>query len=59
MSRKSFTAEFKTKVAVEALKGHKTIGELVSEFGVHATQINTWKKQLLDGAGDIFSRSRK
>ena len=59
MTRKSFTTEFKSKVAIEALKGHKTTSELASEFGVHVTQINTWKKQLLDGAGDIFSRNKK
>lgn len=55
MGRKKFTATFKAKVAIEALKGHKTITELSSEFGVHATQINTWKKQLIDGSESMFS----
>ena len=41
MARKSFTAEFKAKVAIEALKGNQTVNELSSEFGVHTTQINT------------------
>ena len=40
MSRKSFTAEFKSKVAVEAIKGHRTISEIATEFGVHTSQIN-------------------
>tara|TARA_B110000879_G_scaffold202179_1_gene278211 strand:+ start:114 stop:398 length:285 start_codon:yes stop_codon:yes gene_type:complete len=55
MSKKSFTAEFKSKVAIEALKGNRTINELSTEFGVHATQINSWKKQLLTSSKEIFS----
>lgn len=59
MKRKSFNSKFKSKVAIEALKGHKTINELATEFGVHASQINTWKKQLLEGSEDIFNKGRK
>ena len=59
MKRKSFTTEFKAKVAIEALKGHKTVSELASEFEIHPSQINGWKKQLLDGAGETFSRGKK
>lgn len=55
MSRKKFTSEFKAKVAIEALKGHKTVSELSAEFGVHATQINSWKKQLVDISKSAFS----
>jgi hypothetical protein len=44
--RNSYSAEFKARVALEALKGHKTINELVSHFGVHPTQINKWKNHL-------------
>ena len=59
MKRKAFTSKFKSKVAIEAIKGHKTINELAAEFGVHATQINQWKKQLLEGSEEIFSKGRK
>lgn len=55
MATKKFSSEFKAKVAVEALKGHKTTNELASEFEVHPTQINRWKKQLLDGSKQLFS----
>ena len=54
MSKKSFTAEFKSKVAIEAIKGHKTINELTSEFGVHPTQISNWKRQLLESSKNVF-----
>ena len=55
MTRKKFTSEFKSKVAIEALKGHKTITELSSEFGAHPTQINAWKKQLIEVSKLAFS----
>ena len=66
MTRKRFSSEFKAKVAIEALKAHKTINELATEFDVHPTQINGWKKQLMDikdslsrqeAAGTVKSRS--
>lgn len=59
MKRKRFTSKFKAKVAIEALKGHQTVNELASEFGVHPSQVNTWKKQLLEESSDIFSNGRK
>ena len=55
MSRKQFTSEFKSKVAIEALKGHKTINELSTEFGVHPTQINNWRNQLITLSKSAFS----
>ena len=45
--RKRHNAEFKSKVAIEAIKEQKTINELTAEYGVHATQISNWKKQAL------------
>ncbi len=42
-------------MAIEALKGHKTTNELATEFEVHPTQINSWKKQLLDESKNLFS----
>ena len=45
--RKRHTAEFKVKVALEAIRQRKTTNELTTEYGVHATQVSTWKKQAL------------
>lgn len=58
MGRKRYSKEFKGQVALDALKGHKTVAELASEYGVHPNQIGTWKKQLMGSASDIFSRGR-
>jgi transposase-like protein len=53
--RKRYSAELKTKVAIEAIKGQKTTNEIAAEYGVHPTQITQWKKQALDGLPDLFS----
>ena len=53
--RKQHTAAFKAQVALAALKGDKTINEVESQYGVHPTLINGWKKQLLAGADQVFS----
>lgn len=55
MERKRYSGEFKAKVAVEAIKGEKTAGEIAGEYGVHPTQIAQWKKQLMDEIPKIFS----
>ena len=48
MGRKKYSKELKAQIALDAIKGQKTIAELASEYGVHANQISIWKKQLLD-----------
>ena len=55
--RKKFPDEFKAKVALAALKGDKTIAELVTEYDVHASQINTWKAVAKDRLAELFSSS--
>ena len=57
--RKRFQASFKAKVALAALKADRTSSELATAFGVHATQISQWKKQLLDGAAEVFADGRQ
>jgi len=57
--RKKHTAEFKAKVAVEAIRQQKTRNELTAEYGVHATRINTWKKLALAAILPAFSRQKE
>ena len=59
--RRRFPAEFKVKVAFAALRGDRTINELAGQFEVHPHQISAWKKQLEEGAREIFvdGRSRR
>ena len=52
--RRNHTPAFKAKVALAAVKGEKTLAELAQQFDVHASQITTWKAQLLDGAAGVF-----
>jgi len=56
--RKTFSKEFKARVALDAIKGQKTIGELSTEYGVHSNQISQWKKTLLKDSAELFSRSK-
>jgi len=53
--RKRYSAELKTRVALEAIKGHKTANEIAAEYAVHPSQIAQWKKQALDGLPTVFS----
>ena len=56
--RKQYSADYKSKVALAALKGDMSQSEICSQFEVQATQINRWKKQLIENAGDIFNDKR-
>ena len=57
--RRNHDAAFKARVALEALKGEKTIAQLSSEFGVHANQIRQWRQHLLNELPHLFSDRRK
>ena len=52
--RRNHTPVFKSKVALAALKGEKTVAELAQQFDVHPNQISQWKAQLLERAGIVF-----
>jgi transposase-like protein len=56
--RKVFSGRFKAKVALEAIRGVKTVNEIAQEFGVHPTQVGQWKKELLEQAGSLFETKR-
>ena len=61
MSRKrnKYSAEFKAKVALAAVKEEQTISELAARFGVHPTMIHSWKRALLEGAAEVFDKGHK
>lgn len=59
MKRKSYDKAFKAKVALEAIKEESTIQELANKYEVHPNQISQWKRQLLEGAAEIFERPNK
>jgi transposase-like protein len=52
--RRNHSPAFKARVALEAIKGEKTLAELAQQFDVHANQISTWRTQLLEGAAGVF-----
>jgi len=56
--RRRFSSAIKARVAIEAIKGHRSVAELAGEHQVHPSQITQWKKQLLDSAEQFFSDRR-
>ena len=53
--RRRFTADFKARVALEALRGDTTIQGIAARHKVHPNQVTTWKRQAMDGLGEVFS----
>ena len=53
--RRNFLPEFRAKVALEAIRGEKTVSELSSQYDVHANLIRLWKKQALDNMAELFA----
>jgi transposase len=56
--RQVYDEQFKAKVALEVIKGEKTIAELASQYKVHPNQILGWKKHLLENVSELFSRKK-
>jgi len=57
--KKLFTAEQKSKIALAAIKGEKTITELASQYEVHPNVIGLWKKQVQENVTTLFTDKRK
>jgi transposase-like protein len=57
--RKSYTAAFKVKIALEAIKGQRTINEIATHYGVHPNMVTLWKKQAIESLPDVFSTRRE
>jgi len=60
-TRKQYSPKFKARVAIEAIRGEKTLNQLGSQYGVHPVQIAHWRKAALDHFEDLFmdGRTRK
>ena len=56
--RKQYSADLKAKIAIEAVKGQRTIQEIASHYSIHPGQVTQWKKQLLESAAGAFSNGR-
>ena len=58
-ARRQFTAAFKAKVALEAVRGARSVNELAGVHGVHPAQIAAWKKGVVEGAAELLSDGRR
>jgi len=59
MTRRKFTAAFKTKVVLEALKERQSLADLAQKYELQPTQISAWKREFLDGASEVFEKGKK
>jgi len=59
MKKKKYGKEFKARVALEAIKGEKTIAQISSEYEVHSNMVTKWKKQLKENVANIFIRKNE
>jgi len=55
--RRHFDGKFKSRIALEAIRGLRTISEIATQYKVHPNQVTMWKKQLLEGAEEVFESS--
>ena len=56
--RRRFTAEFKKRVALESLRGDRTMQEIAARHEVHPNQVSQWKRQAAEGLEEIFANGR-
>jgi len=56
--RRRFTDKFKAEVAIDAVRGVKTLAELAAQYRVHPNQVSSWKKQLLRKAAELFATGK-
>jgi transposase-like protein len=57
--RPTHSPEFKAKFAMDPISGRKTIQEIAADHAIHPIQVSHWKRQLLDGASELFTRDSK
>ena len=56
--RKQYSPEFKAKVALAAIRGDKTIAEISGQYELYPAQVNTWKRELLENASELFDKGK-
>jgi transposase len=56
-THRKHSAEFKTKVALEAIKEQKTLSQICESYSLHANQISDWKKTIIDNASSLFDKA--
>lgn len=57
--RRNFSGEMKARIALEAIKGQRTIQQIASHFGVHPNQVTTWKRQAIQELPQVFGQTRR
>ena len=57
--RRRFSGALKAKVALEALRGDRTLQEIASQHQVHPNQVGAWKRQAMEGLVEVFSKGRR
>ena len=56
--RRKHSAEFKAQVALEAIRGMKTLSEIAQEFGIHPVMVGNWKREMLEHLPELFDKKR-
>jgi len=56
--RRQYSPEFKSKIAIAAVRGDKTAAELAAQHELHPAQVNTWKRELLENASELFDKGK-
>lgn len=56
--RRSFSAEFKARAALEAIKGQRTVNEIAGDLGIHPVQLGQWKKQAVERLCEVFAKAK-
>ena len=56
--RRQYSAEFKSKIAIAAVRGDKTTAEIAAQYELHPTQVNTWKRELLENVSMLFDKGK-
>jgi transposase len=57
--RKQYSAQLKAKVALDAVRGEKTVAEIAAQYEIHPTMIHNWKRHLLEGASELFEQQNQ